>query len=83
VEDDVHLRAAEMLSEVQVTLDLVRPLSPVEADYGVGERQCRIRSYPDQGGDDVFSFHLSVWGMALKMSLGDGIDCPDRSLDLG
>jgi hypothetical protein len=38
VEDDVHLRAAEMLSEVQVTLDLVRPLSPVEADYGVGER---------------------------------------------
>jgi hypothetical protein len=38
VEDDVHLRAAEMLSEVQVTLDLVRPLSPVETDYGVGER---------------------------------------------
>jgi hypothetical protein len=27
VEDDVHLRAAEMLAEVQLTLDLVRPVS--------------------------------------------------------
>jgi len=38
VEDDVHLRAAEMLSEVQVTLDLVRLLFPAEANDEVGKR---------------------------------------------
>jgi len=38
VEDDVHLRAAEMLSEVQVTLDLVRLLFPMEANDVVGKR---------------------------------------------
>lgn len=95
IEDDVHARAAEMLGEVQVTLDLVglprslnvRSAKRSHAYHSAGEQRRGSSSDPDpprpgfHRDNDEQPIHRLIWRMEIALSTRHRLTSPDRSVD--